>query len=69
MFKKNRTQCQVLGLRRTDPFSAELNLFSKNASELGWPEGERFLPILDWKYKDIWSFIDEAQIPVASLYS
>jgi FAD synthetase len=34
----------------------------------GWPDNLRFLPLIDWTYKDIWNFINENEIDVCGLY-
>ncbi len=35
---------------------------------LGYPKGIRFMPILDWKYSQIWDFIDNTKAIVNDLY-
>ncbi|KAL0231836.1 hypothetical protein GEMRC1_011240 [Eukaryota sp. GEM-RC1] len=56
----------IAGIRRTDPHSA--NLSPITASSKGWPEIYRVCPILDWSYADVWTFIDQCDLPYCPLY-
>lgn len=55
-----------LGTRRTDPYSADLEYFCKSSN--GWPKFTRVLPILDFFYSQIWSFMGEFEVPYCKLY-
>ena len=46
----------ILGIRRTDPWSAHLTDFALSDTHKGWPDFVRVLPILEWRYQEIWDF-------------
>ena len=56
----------VLGNRRTDPHSQDLNPISP--SSYGWPKFMRVFPILDWSYSNVWSFLKIYKLPYCVLY-
>lgn len=57
-----------LGVRSSDfPGNAEKMDFFAETTE-GWPHSMRIMPLLNWHYSDIWSYIDGNEIPVCSLY-
>lgn len=57
----------VLGNRRTDPGSENLECITQ--TDRGWPQIDRLFPILEWKYGQVWNYIEENKIPVCELYS
>jgi len=57
-----------MGTRRTDPYSSNLNYIAPTDSNRGWPAFDRILPILDFSYDQIWSFLIDFEVPVCSLY-
>jgi 3'-phosphoadenosine 5'-phosphosulfate sulfotransferase (PAPS reductase)/FAD synthetase len=34
----------------------------------GWPQYERINPIINWSYKDVWTFLRELNVPYCCLY-
>ena len=46
----------VMGTRRDDPHGKDLDAFSPSSPS--WPPFMRVNPILDWKYDDVWAFIN-----------
>eukprot|EP01017_Pseudomicrothorax_dubius_P041694 TRINITY_DN6697_c0_g1_i3.p1 TRINITY_DN6697_c0_g1~~TRINITY_DN6697_c0_g1_i3.p1 ORF type:complete len:176 (-),score=33.34 TRINITY_DN6697_c0_g1_i3:24-494(-) len=56
----------IMGTRRTDPFSSHLKVLAP--SDEGWPSFTRILPILDWDYAEVWSFIRTLGIEYCALY-
>ena len=56
----------VMGNRRTDPWSQDLQAFTESSE--GWPRFMRVFPILDWDYCAIWSFLRKLELPYCSLY-
>ncbi|KFM74835.1 FAD synthase, partial [Stegodyphus mimosarum] len=56
----------IMGTRRCDPGASELKYFSQTDSK--WPPVMRILPLLDWSYNDVWSFIRNLQLPYCVLY-
>jgi len=57
-----------MGNRRTDPFCANLDAFTATDANLGWPKLMRVNPLLDWGYRDIWTYLKTLNIPYCSLY-
>lgn len=47
----------IVGIRRTDPYGANLNLEQKTDTHRGWPDFMRINPILEWHTSEIWYFI------------
>jgi 3'-phosphoadenosine 5'-phosphosulfate sulfotransferase (PAPS reductase)/FAD synthetase len=56
-------QCIFVGVRRTDPFCADLHDF--DATNNGWPAFIRCQPLLDWSYNDIWAYLRGQKFPIA----
>ena len=56
----------IMGNRRTDPWSADLQPFTESSE--GWPSFMRVFPILDWDYQTVWSFLRSFELPYCSLY-
>lgn len=56
----------LMGTRRTDPHSSDLQNFSQ--TDVGWPEFMRVNPMLDWSYTDVWLFIRSLNLPYCTLY-
>jgi FAD synthetase len=52
---KRQVKAMFIGTRRTDPHGA--NLKPRDPTDEGWPQVERVQPILDWSYKEVWSFL------------
>jgi len=55
-----------VGTRRTDPHGELLTFF--DMTDHGWPEFMRCHPVIDWHYKEIWTFIRHLRIPYCELY-
>lgn len=47
----------IVGIRRTDPYGAYLNLQQRTDTNRGWPDFMRLHPILDWHTSEVWYFI------------
>lgn len=56
----------IVGNRRTDPFSHDLQPFHKTDND--WPEFVRVHPILDWTYQEIWFFLVSLGLDYCELY-
>ncbi|XP_041976102.1 FAD synthase-like [Aricia agestis] len=56
----------LMGTRRTDPYSESLQFMQK--TDAGWPQIIRVLPLLNWSYHQIWSYIFKHKVPYCSLY-
>jgi len=67
LIEDNSMNSFFLGQRSTDPKSNSLTPFSPTTKP--WPEAMRILPILNWSYTDVWTYIDTLQIPTCTLYS
>jgi FAD synthetase len=61
-------QAIFIGTRRTDPWAQHLNSFERCDVEKGWPDLMRINPILDWKFADIWLFLNTLGIEYCPLY-
>jgi len=59
-------QCIIMGTRLTDPHSSSLNDFSP--TDPTWPEYMRCNPILNYSYKDVWTFLREFKVPYCQMY-
>ncbi|KAL4786300.1 hypothetical protein BJX76DRAFT_321497 [Aspergillus varians] len=55
-----------VGMRRTDPYAANLKWFDRTDS--GWPDFMRIHPVIDWQYAEIWGFMRHLQLEYCSLY-
>lgn len=64
--KDSRLKACLMGTRRTDPFSENLNHFQM--TDENWPRIMRVSPVLNWNYQQIWSYLIENNVPYCSLY-
>ncbi|KAL4872863.1 hypothetical protein BDV12DRAFT_126971 [Aspergillus spectabilis] len=55
-----------VGMRRTDPYGANLEHFSR--TDHGWPDFMRIHPVLEWRYAEIWAFLRHLHLEYCSLY-
>jgi len=67
-FIDNKPQLKAIsvGVRSTDPYSEHLKPFTH--TDKGWPEFMRVLPILNWDYNDVWTFLLRLNVPYCCLY-
>ncbi|KAG0453143.1 hypothetical protein HPP92_025807 [Vanilla planifolia] len=66
LLKEKLTKAIFLGTRIGDPNAIGQEQFSPSST--GWPPFMRVNPILDWSYRDVWSFILTCKVPYCSLY-
>lgn len=59
-------QCIIMGTRLTDPYSSTLKDFSP--TDPTWPEYMRCNPILNYSYKNVWTFLKECKVPYCPMY-
>lgn len=59
-------QAIFVGTRRTDPHGGNLQSFTP--TDGGWPKFMRILPVLEWKYQEVWTFLRHLDIPYCELY-
>lgn len=55
-----------VGTRRTDPHGGNLQSFTP--TDGGWPPFMRILPVLEWRYQEVWAFLRHLDIPYCELY-
>ncbi|KAJ4807647.1 phosphoadenosine phosphosulfate (PAPS) reductase family protein [Rhynchospora pubera] len=60
------TQAIFLGTRIGDPNALGQDQFSPSSP--GWPPFMRVNPILDWSYRDVWSFLLTCKLDYCTLY-
>ncbi|XP_045492905.1 FAD synthase isoform X2 [Colias croceus] len=61
-----RLKACLMGTRRTDPYSQNMNFLQK--TDPSWPQVIRVSPLLNWSYHQIWTYIHERNVPYCSLY-
>ncbi|XP_049865760.1 FAD synthase isoform X2 [Pectinophora gossypiella] len=61
-----RLKACLMGTRRTDPYSSDLDFMQK--TDAGWPQVMRVSPLLNWSYHQIWAYILKKNVPYCSLY-
>ncbi|XP_078437119.1 phosphoadenosine phosphosulfate (PAPS) reductase family protein [Wolffia australiana] len=66
VLKKKPIKAIFLGTRIGDPNAVGQEQFSP--SSFGWPPFMRVNPILDWSYRDVWSFLLTCGVEYCSLY-
>eukprot|EP01095_Lingulamoeba_sp_RSL-Kostka_P017047 TRINITY_DN863_c0_g1_i2.p1 TRINITY_DN863_c0_g1~~TRINITY_DN863_c0_g1_i2.p1 ORF type:complete len:214 (+),score=43.10 TRINITY_DN863_c0_g1_i2:335-976(+) len=66
-YTNNNIKSIFLGSRSCDPNIKNI-YFTPSDSDKGWPEFMRVNPIIDWDYKNIWSFLCNCNISYCSLY-
>ncbi|KAJ3680780.1 hypothetical protein LUZ60_015269 [Juncus effusus] len=66
LIKEKPTKAIFLGTRIGDPNAVGQEQFSP--SSIGWPPFMRINPILDWSYRDVWSFLLTCKVKYCSLY-
>jgi len=68
LFLEQRVNLKAIsiGVRSTDPYSEHLQPFTP--TDKGWPDFMRILPILNWDYNDVWTFLLRLNVPYCSLY-
>ncbi|CAF1614044.1 unnamed protein product [Rotaria magnacalcarata] len=59
-------QCIIMGTRLTDPYSSDLRDFSP--TDPTWPEYMRCNPILNYSYKNIWTYLRKFKVSYCSMY-
>uniref|UniRef100_J3KYG1 FAD synthase n=1 Tax=Oryza brachyantha TaxID=4533 RepID=J3KYG1_ORYBR len=66
LLKEKPTKAIFLGTRNGDPNAVGQEQFSPSSP--GWPPFMRVNPILDWSYRDVWSFLLTCKVNYCSLY-
>ncbi|KAJ3683950.1 hypothetical protein LUZ61_013114 [Rhynchospora tenuis] len=66
LINQKPTKAIFLGTRIGDPNAVGQEQFSPSST--GWPPFMRVNPILDWSYRDVWSFILTCKVKYCSLY-
>jgi 3'-phosphoadenosine 5'-phosphosulfate sulfotransferase (PAPS reductase)/FAD synthetase len=64
--KEKPTKAIFIGTRIGDPNAVGQEQFSPSSP--GWPPFMRVNPILDWSYRDVWSFLLTCKVKYCSLY-
>jgi FAD synthetase len=63
---KHHIDIIILGMRATDPNCENVTTYCYTDND--WPLIMRYSPLLEWKYSDVWDYIDFYNLPVCSLY-
>ncbi|RHY22705.1 hypothetical protein DYB32_009423 [Aphanomyces invadans] len=66
IISKRKTQAFVMGVRRGDPGTDDLEHFSPSST--GWPAFFRVNPILQWRYDYVWLFLRSLKLEYCALY-
>ena len=66
MVRDGRLRAAVMGQRRGDPYTDDLDHFSPSTA--GWPPFMRVSPVLLWGYADTWAFLRGCGLPYCALY-
>jgi len=66
LLKEKPTKAIFIGTRIGDPNAVGQEQFSPSSP--GWPPFMRVNPILDWSYRDVWSFLITCKVKYCSLY-
>ncbi|EEC70347.1 hypothetical protein OsI_01253 [Oryza sativa Indica Group] len=66
LLKERPTKAIFIGTRIGDPNAVGQEQFSPSSP--GWPPFMRVNPILDWSYRDVWSFLLTCKVKYCSLY-
>uniref|UniRef100_A0ACD5VDI8 Uncharacterized protein n=1 Tax=Avena sativa TaxID=4498 RepID=A0ACD5VDI8_AVESA len=66
LLKNKTTKAIFIGTRIGDPNAVGQEQFSPSSP--GWPPFMRVNPILDWSYRDVWSFLLTCKVKYCSLY-
>ncbi|ETV67015.1 hypothetical protein H257_16705 [Aphanomyces astaci] len=66
IISKRKTQAFVMGVRRGDPGTEDLEHFSPSST--GWPAFFRVNPILQWRYDYVWLFLRKLKLEYCMLY-
>ncbi|XP_047471677.1 FAD synthase-like isoform X1 [Penaeus chinensis] len=61
-----KIKAMIMGTRRSDPYSDELDFFSPTDND--WPAMMRVNPVLNWKYSNVWDLIRGLYLPYCPLY-
>ncbi|GIY77437.1 FAD synthase [Caerostris darwini] len=61
-----KVKAVFMGSRKGDPGTEKLDHLCQTDQD--WPSIMRILPILNWSYSDVWSFIRTMQLPYCILY-
>ena len=69
-FKRDCPQIRavLIGVRRTDPNCAELDLTNATDTAQGWPSFMRIHPLLNCNYAQIWDHLKSNKVPYCPLY-
>ncbi|XP_039285669.1 FAD synthase isoform X2 [Nilaparvata lugens] len=55
-----------LGTRRSDPHGGSMQY--NMMTDAGWPKLLRINPLLEWTYKNVWTFLKDLKVPYCILY-
>lgn len=58
----------IMGSRRSDPYCQHLQQLSFSDMHKGFPDFLRVLPVIDWSYQQIWTFLKDFRLPYCKMY-